>query len=155
MTLSEKAENLLNKPYFIIDILPRKVEEKSKGQYFEIEEYFLANHSEKVFRNFAELLLKVNCYYDFDVCYYEFESENNKSDQWILNPPPKDIYSKISSCEKEKRYINIIIDNNTMIAINGDFLHLTIYNPNKELQSLIVELCKGYGLYFRKEGATQ
>ena len=37
MTIDE----LLQKPYWIIDILPKLVSKDSKGQYFEIEKYYL------------------------------------------------------------------------------------------------------------------
>ena len=34
-------EEYLNKPYWVIDILPKQVPADSKGQYFKIEKYFL------------------------------------------------------------------------------------------------------------------
>ena len=34
-------ERYLEMPYWLIDILPKRVPEKDRGQYFSIEEYFL------------------------------------------------------------------------------------------------------------------
>ena len=33
-------EEYLNKPYWVIDILPKQVPADSKGQYFRIEKYY-------------------------------------------------------------------------------------------------------------------
>ena len=37
-------EEYLEKPYWVIDILPKQVPADSRGQYFEIEEYYLEHH---------------------------------------------------------------------------------------------------------------
>ena len=39
--MKDKIEQLLQSPYYIIDILPMQVPKNSPGQYFAIERYYL------------------------------------------------------------------------------------------------------------------
>lgn len=38
--MTENIDDLLQKPYWIIDILPKQVPADSSGQYFAVEKYF-------------------------------------------------------------------------------------------------------------------
>ena len=93
------TEALLNKPYWVIDFLPEQVPEGSSGQYFAVEEYFLRpERIAAIHARFADILLKLNCYYDLQVCEAGTEAfETNptpealsvrvcemKEDLWIL-----------------------------------------------------------------------
>ena len=50
--------------------------------------------------------------------------------------------------EDEKDYINILIESeNTMIAVSGDDLYMSIYNPNDKLMDLIEKLAGAEGLF--------
>ncbi len=78
-------EELLSKPYWIVDILPKQVPVNSSGQYFTIEKYFLTSpHVDAIYRKFALVLLKLNCYVDLAVFKVEDES-------WMENPAPDDL----------------------------------------------------------------
>ena len=56
-------EELLEQPYYVMDILPRQVPADSGGQYFKVEEYYLKDMG-RLCRQYADVLLKLNCYYD-------------------------------------------------------------------------------------------
>ena len=43
----DRIEELLNKPYWIIDVLPERVPENSPGRYFAVEDYFLKEQLEE------------------------------------------------------------------------------------------------------------
>ena len=61
-------EELLEKEYRVIDILPEQVPAGSPGQYFAVEKYFLGKPAlAEIHRRFTRLLLKLNCYSDFQV----------------------------------------------------------------------------------------
>ena len=61
-------EEYLEKPYWVIDILPKQVPADSRGQYFEIEEYYLEHPQiDIIYKKFTNILLKLNCYEDFVV----------------------------------------------------------------------------------------
>ena len=57
-------DDYLEMPYWIIDILPRRVSKEDGGRYFKVEEYFL-KHPEvsRLRQKFCNILLKLNCYY--------------------------------------------------------------------------------------------
>ena len=69
--MNDKIEQLLQSPYYIIDILPMQVPENSPGQYFAVEEYYLKDKQfEKIKRKHINLVLKLNCYRDISISLY-------------------------------------------------------------------------------------
>ena len=55
-------EALLNKPYWVIDILPEQVPKDSAGHYFAIEQYYLQQPGiMDIHHRFTDILLKLNC----------------------------------------------------------------------------------------------
>ena len=54
---------MLEKPHYIVDIVPRQVPENSPGQYFAVEGYFLKEPQYSSLREkFFNIILKLNCY---------------------------------------------------------------------------------------------
>ena len=55
------VEQLLEAPYWVIDFLPMQVPQASKGQLFDVEQYYLqqAQH-QRLCRQFINVLLKLN-----------------------------------------------------------------------------------------------
>lgn len=77
----DKIDELLNTTCYVIDTLPKKVEKDDEGQYFAVEEYYLKQAElNKLYWKFIDILLKLNCYYDFQV---------NFQKKWSKNPLPK------------------------------------------------------------------
>ena len=128
-------EELLNKPYWVIDFLPRQVPAKGGGQFFAVEEDYLRSPMR---RGFAEILLKLNCYYDFEVC----EPETEK---WQKNPPPEALFSWIA--DNEKDLCVLLPAENALITANRDDLYMTVYAPSEELLQLLRSLAAASGLF--------
>ena len=79
MEHSSIIDNYLEKPYWVIDILPKQVPANGQGQYFKIEEYFLKEPQfGMICKKFSSILIKLNCYYDISVC--------NTLNKWSDNP---------------------------------------------------------------------
>lgn len=141
-----KFDELVEKPYYVIDFLPKQVHENSDGQYFSVEEYYLKSPQiEKIYEKFTNILLKLNCYYDFTV----YSASNDKI---LENPSPKNLVEEITQCTtaeyKSRSYIDIIIENeNTLIILNTDNLYLTIYNPSKDIIELVKVLSNAEGVF--------
>lgn len=56
-------EELLETPYWIIDILPKQVPADGPGQYFTIESYYLKGRRlEAIKQKHINVMLKLNCY---------------------------------------------------------------------------------------------
>ena len=142
-----KFDELSESTCYIIDFLPNQVPKKSDGQFFKIEEYFLMPPQiDKIYEKFTNILLKLNCYYNFTV---HFASDDRIYD----SPSPDKLTANIINCfnSKDDSYINIIIEaQNTLITLSSDSLYLAIYNPNKAIIDLMNALASSEGLFFRK-----
>ena len=132
--MNDKIEQLLQSPYYIIDILPMQVPENSLGQYFAVEEYYLKdNQFEEIKRKHINLVLKLNCYRDISI-----------DKEAVINPSPKHI-----AREMRKRYLYIMLGE-SMILSEPDDTHMTVFNPDPQLLELIKAIAAGEGLYVWK-----
>ena len=132
--MKKTIEELLQCPYWIIDILPSQVPEDSPGQYFAVEKYFLLGERiEEIKQKHINLILKLNCYRDISIA---DESENN--------PLPEHIAG-----EMKKRYL-CIMTGESMILSEPDDTHLTVFNPDSQLLELIRQIASGEGLFVWK-----
>ena len=127
MTIDE----LLETPYWIIDILPKQVPMDSPGQYFAVEEYYLSKKQIAEVKNrHIGLVLKLNCYRDLSL-----------DEKTEINPPPGRIAE-----EMHKRHL-CILTGDSMILSEPDDLSMTLYHPDDELLELVRTLAAGEGLY--------
>ena len=133
-------ETFLSKPYWVIDILPKQVPAGGGGQYFTIEKYFLAPPQvDIIYQKFANLVLKLNCYFDIIV--------SHTGDEWTVNPAPSELQEMVTS----RRQLFIVLNNKkTMISITGDDHYMTVYDPNEEFLELTTTLASAEGLYVWK-----
>lgn len=143
MCMMNKIDELLTAPCYLIDLLPQRVGRDEDGQYFALEEYYLEDENRmKLFETFANMLLKLNCYYDFQVSFH---------DVCTANPSPKQLFSQILQCAKEKTYMNIIIEKqNALLTVGGDDLYVAVYNPNLKMLKILSQLTAAAGMFFRK-----
>lgn len=129
-------EELLETPYWIIDILPSQVPEGSSGQYFAVEEYYLQNDRlAKIKQKHIDLILKLNCYRDISL-----------DEETQINPAPSYIARKMMDS-----YLCIMIDD-SMIVSRPDETYLTVYDPDMRLLQLIKDIALSEGLYVWKPG---
>ena len=132
--MKKTVEELLQSPYWIIDILPSQVPADSPGQYFAVEKYFLqGGRLEEIKQKHIDLILKLNCYRDISI-----------DDETEINPPPQHIAE-----EMKKRYLYIMVDE-SMILSEPDDTHLTVFDPDPQLLELIRQIAPGEGLYVWK-----
>ena len=132
--MKKTVEELLQSPYWIIDIMPSQVPADSPGQYFAVEKYFLrGDRIEEIKQKHIDLILKLNCYRDISI-----------SDETEINPLPEHI-----AVEMKNRYLYIMIDE-SMILSEPDDTHLTVFDPDPELLDLIRQIASGEGLFVWK-----
>ena len=132
-------ETLLHKPYWVIDILPEQVPEGSSGQYFAVEDYYLQPvRLEEIHRRFAEILLKLNCYYDFQVSVSGEEASET-------NPAPEIMAERIGR-QKEDLCI-LLTGENALITLNHDDTYMTVYHPSKTMLKRLDRLAGAEGLF--------
>ena len=126
-----RIDDLLNTPYWIIDILPMRVPEDSAGQYFKIEDYFLKEQLPEIKQKHVNVILKLNCYMDISI-----DEETN--------PSPERIQSIMN-----ERYVYIMVGD-SMILSEPDDTHITVFNPDERLLSLLNIVSSGEGLFLWK-----
>ncbi len=124
-------EELLETPYWIIDILPKQVPKDSPGQYFTIEDFFLKNQLTEIKKKHIGVILKLNCYMDISI-----DGEKNPAPERI-----RDIMME--------RYVYIMLGD-SMILSEPDDTHMTVFNPDEELLNLIREISFSEGVFVWK-----
>ena len=135
-------EELLNKPYWIIDILPEQVPEGSAGQYFAVERYWQQPHAfAEIRRRFIGILLKLNCYSDFRVCFAG-------SEEYTLNPAPELLASWILDGQKD--LCILLPREDALITLNRDDTWMTLYQPSEALLRRTERLASAEGLFVWK-----
>lgn len=142
-------EHYFEMPYWVIDILPYQVPNNSRGQYFEIEKYYLKKTQKDLLcRKFTNILLKLNCYYDINI--------STSADDWTRNPNPIKVSELIAKCMQDKQPLFILLDEaDALITLNSDDTYMTIYNPNNELLELAKSLAMSEGLFIWKPTEIQ
>ena len=143
--MKQEIDAYFEKPYRLIDILPERVSADAKGQYFRIEQFYLQpDEKRRIFRRFADLLLKLNCYYDIQLM-------EACAGTVIANPAPALLHEKIAGCaDAVSSFLILIPEEDAVIALDSDFLHLTVYNPSAALSALLEKLSAAEGLFYRE-----
>ncbi len=132
--MKKTVEELLQCPYWIVDILPSQVPKDSPGQYFAVEKYFRQDRRMgEIKQKHINLILKLNCYRDISI-----------GDETAINPSPEHIAE-----EMKKRYLYILMGE-SMILSEPDDTYLTVFNPDAHLLELIRCIALGEGLFVWK-----
>lgn len=135
-------EALMEKPYCIIDILPKQVPANSEGQYFRVEHYYRQRYA-LLYRKFVDVLLKLNCYYDISV--------SSDGEKWEANPEPKKMKSYVEKCMlKEHRDSTLLVSLNVgevLITLQRDDTYMTLYNPTEDVLDIVRVLASSEGLF--------
>ena len=127
-------EELMQTPYWIIDILPKQVPAYSPGQYFAVEKYYLEKERFTVIKEkHINVILKLNCYRDVSI---DEETE--------VNPSPDRI------AEEMRHRFLYIMAGDSMILSEPDDTSMTVFNPDGDFLELIRQIAAGEGLYVWK-----
>lgn len=139
-----EIEDYLEKPYWVIDILPKQVPANSRGQYFEIEKYYLEQPQlDIIYKKFTDILLKLNCYENMD---FSSDGEN-----WNTNPLPQEIKAAMMQCMADKQMLYIDMKPiDVMIIVSGDDTNMTVYHPTTEILELLGSIVASEGLFLWK-----
>lgn len=96
----KKIDELLEKPYYVIDFLPQRVPKNNNGHFFDVEYYLLNNEKRHEMKNkYVNMILKLMCYYRTSILW----------NGWNDNPKPADIENAISEIiENHSGTLNIL-----------------------------------------------
>ena len=135
------VEGLLEKPYWVVDLLPYQVPENSRGQFFAVERYYLEEPRHgRLCRQFADVLLKLNCYHDLTVSH---------GDEWVKNPEPAVLAEWLTEALQHGHLCALIDDSESLITASSGDIYMTLYNPSPDLLELVRNLANAAGLFLR------
>ena len=135
----DRIEELLERPCWVIDLLPYRVPEESAEQYFAVEEYFLKDPQNRRLRQcFVQILLKLNCYYDFLVYLNDKETAEN--------PSPEQLEEMIL---QNRDIVDIVLEE-AMIVVRHDDTYMSVYDPDERLLEILKPLAAVNGLFLWK-----
>ena len=136
------VERLLDAPYWVIDMLPERVPQDGSGQFFAVEQYYLEEPQHgRLCRQFADVLLWLNCYHDLHVSHDE---------EWVTNPEPATLAAWLTDALQNGHQCALIDDGSALITVNSGDTHLTLYNPSPSLLELVGKLATASGLFLWK-----
>ena len=124
------AERLLRDgTLYCIDMLPQRVPEHSRGQFFAVEKYYMSGpYHERLFRQFGEVLLKLNCYHDLLV---------------------EDLLQRLWQGMDRSHFYALVDDGDALIVTYGGDTYMSIYGASSELLELVETLVTAAGVYLR------
>ena len=132
--MKRSIEELLEKPYWILDVLPEQVKRDSPGQFFAVERYFLEpSRLAAVKESHVRTILKLNCYRSLSL-----------DEEGETNPPPEEIAEAVRT-----RHVCLLTEDALLVS-DPDELYLTVYDPDEPLLGLLRALAAGEGLYLWK-----
>lgn len=120
-------------------MLPWQVPENSRGQFFAVEKYYFQEQHEHRCRQFADVLLKLNCYHDMLV--------NHDGDEWVTNPKPEDLVQWLSEGMKRGHLYVLLDDGDGLITLFGGDSYMALSSPTDEILELVTKLAAAAGLF--------
>ena len=137
----EKIEEMLEKPYWIVDILPERVPADSQGRYFDVEQYYLDEPRVTELRmKQLGVLLKLCCY-----CSFTFSFDVGL--HWVKNPAPAEIERRLLQNGLAGSIYIMIDGGKTMVVLNLDDTYMTVYDPTERVLELLQKLTSAEGLF--------
>ena len=131
-------EELLEKPCLVVDFLPEQVPERDARQYFAVEKYYLEPERYAGIREkFADILVKLSCYYAFSVC----EAAVGKITD---NPAPEWLAGKI---REGKDLCVLLPEEKVLITLDRDDLYMSVYNADGKVLEIIRKLAEANGMF--------
>ena len=134
-------EDLLERPYYIVDILPEQVPAETGGQYFAVDRYFREpDRLAALYRRFAEVLLKLNCYcgmtVSFDNCEY-----------WEKNPEPEEFARRLEGLSGNTFLRAMFEEQGAMAEVEPGDTCMCFIDPQEKLLDKMRKLAASEGLF--------
>lgn len=134
-------EELLESSCLIVDIMPGQVPAERGERYFETEEYFLEPERLKKLRvRYAELLLKLSCYFDMDVSFDAGETREG-------HMKPEDLVMKLSDTSGPFFFRAIFENEGVMVDLDSCDTWMAVYGEGASLLKILKELAASEGLF--------
>ncbi len=145
-SFDELVGSLLDEPCLILDTLPERVPGDAPGQYFAADKYFRApERLAGLYRRFAELMLRLNCYSSMAVSFDGGES-------WEREPEPESFAARVESLGGFMRAV--FPEEGAMLELDSGDTWMSVWCPEGALLGRIRKLAaaSGFFVWNEKEG---
>lgn len=136
----EKVQELMNKPCWVLDMLPQRVEETADSHFFDVECYLLNREKRLEMKNrYVNILLKLMCYYRVFILW----------DGWNKHPKPEDIEGAIGTImENCSGTLHVLfLREDALLIFAWDCLHLSLYNGLGTMLGLAEKIALSEGFF--------
>ena len=143
-----KIEQLIDGPYWVADILPKRVPAGKPDRYFDVEWYFLQkDRIREIYRRYAEVLIRLNCYYSMAVSF-------DNGEAWEETPAPSAFVQKVLEAPDTAQLRVLFPELNAMIDLDFGYTDLAVYDPDSKILDLFrsLLLAEGFFLWPGEEG---
>ena len=134
-------EELLEGPWWVVDILPRRVPKESPAQYFAVEQYYLQpNRIREIYRRYAEILIRLNCYYGMAVSLDDCET-------WEKDPDPESFVHRVENAPRNRLLRAVFEEQRAMIDLDFGYTDLAVYDPEGNILDILRSLATAEGFF--------
>lgn len=138
-----QVESLLSCSYHVIDFLPMRVDIAESDFYFEVEQFFMKEKELKaIARGFGRMILKLLCYFPFEVYTGEYEWQPGAQSAEIV----KWIRTIVVGRSGE---LGILFPKeNAFLLIQGGSLGMTVFNCSERVETVLAPLVWSEGFFW-------
>ena len=137
-------EKIMESPYWIIDILPKRVPDDRSAAYSKVERYYLSEPQINALRRKqAEIIIKFSCFYDVQL-------STDNGENFSKSAIPDDIEKQFVACVGTKSLYIRIESPECLITIDGCDTYMTVYSSDYKLPELIKHIAGSVGLFLWK-----
>ena len=132
-------DELLDKPAWVIDLLPHRVPADAEGQFFSVERLLLSGaRGAELRRRFATVLLMLNC--DYYLVVYRGENEQGKA-----NPRPEKLEKWV--VRNHEHLCVALPSEDALVVVPTHSSHMALHNPSPQLLEEVRAIASACGLF--------
>ncbi len=137
-------EKIMEFPYWIIDILPKRVSYERSFSYSKVEQYYLSEQRiTELRKKQAEVIIKLSCYYGIHI-------STNCGENFEEAAGPDDIEQQFAACVGVNSLYIVIQSPDCLITLDGCDTYMTFYTSDDEVHKLLEKLSGAVGLFLWK-----
>ena len=134
-------EHLIDGPYWVADILPKRVPAGKPDRYFDVERYFLQpERIREIYRNYAEVFIRLNCYYSMAVSFDCGES-------WEVDPDPSEFVRNVLEASDTAQLRVLFPEQRAMIDLDFGYTDLAVFDPDSNILDLLRPMLLAEGFF--------
>ncbi|MBO4837808.1 MAG: hypothetical protein J5493_00330 [Lachnospiraceae bacterium] len=135
------VEDILERPYQIVDIFPAQVPQEGADRYFWTERYYQKpQRLQRIYRKYAEILLRLNCFWPMRVSF-------DWGGFWDEDPDPETFAEKVGNLPGNGHLRVLFLPQETLIDLDAPDTSVTVFSPEPALWEILQKLAAAEGFF--------